>query len=244
MAKTVIVTGASKGIGAATAILFAEKGYNVVINYNNSFEIANILASSLRSRNFNVALIKADVSNLLETDLLIKQTVDTFGSVDIIVNNAGISATGLITDIDEVDTDKIFDINLKGTYNCCKSVTPVMVSNKSGKIINVASMWGEVGASCEVAYSASKAGVIGLTKALAKELAPSNITVNCVSPGLIDTSMNSHLTIEEIENFVNDIPLGRMGTAKEVAEVIYFLSTEKADYITGQVLDVNGGYII
>lgn len=244
MNKTVIITGASKGIGAATAILFARKGYNVVINYNNSFEAASLLTRSLTSRGCSVMSFKADVTNRLETDLMIKEAIYKFGSVDILVNNAGISNIGLITDLDDFDVNKIFDINLKGTYNCCRSVVPAMVSQKSGRIINVASMWGEVGASCEVAYSASKAGVIGLTKALAKELAPSGINVNAVSPGLIETAMNSNISVEDLNNFVEDIPLERMGTAEEVANAIYFLAGEGADYITGQVLGVNGGSVI
>ena len=244
MSKTVIITGASKGIGAATAILFARKGYNVVINYNNSFESASLLARSLSSRGCSVMTFKADVANKLETDLLIKETIYKFGGVDILVNNAGVSHIGLITDTDDFDVNKIIDVNLKGVFNCCRSVAPTMISQKSGKIINVASMWGEVGASCEVAYSAAKAGVIGLTKALAKELAPSGITVNAVSPGLIETSMNSNISVEDLNQFVNDIPLERMGTADEVASAIYFLASSDADYITGQVLSVNGGYVI
>ena len=242
--KTVVITGASKGIGAATAILFARKGYNVVINYNNSYEAAKLLTRSLSSQGYSVMDVKANVANHLETDLLIKEAVYKFGSVDVLINNAGISHIGLITDTDEYDSDRIFDINLKGVYNCCKSVTPVMVSQKNGKIINIASMWGEVGASCEVAYSAAKAGVIGLTKALAKELAPSNINVNAISPGLIETGMNSNISIEDLSNFVEDIPLGRMGSADEIAAAAYFLASEDSDYITGQILGVNGGFVI
>lgn len=242
--KTVVITGASKGIGAAIAILFARKGYNVVINYNNSYEAAKLLTRSLSSQGYSVMDVKANVANHLETDLLIKEAVYKFGSVDVLINNAGVSHIGLITDTDEYDSDRIFDINLKGVYNCCKSVTPVMVSQKSGKIINIASMWGEVGASCEVAYSAAKAGVIGLTKALAKELAPSNINVNAISPGLIETGMNSNISIEDLSNFVEDIPLGRMGSADEIAAAAYFLASEDSDYITGQILGVNGGFVI
>ena len=244
MKKTVVITGASKGIGAAMAILFARKGYNVVIGYNESYQLAKMLSSSLSSQGYSVMPFKVNVTNKLETDLLIKETVYKFGSVDILINNAGVAFNGLITDTDEFDSDRIFDINLKGVYNCCKSVTPVMVNQKSGKIINISSMWGQVGASCEVAYSAAKAGVIGLTKALAKELALSGITVNCIAPGLIDTTMNSNISVEELNAFVEDIPLGRMGTADDVAETALFLSSEGADYITGQVLGVNGGYVV
>lgn len=242
--KTVVITGASKGIGAATAILFARKGYNVVINYNNSYEAAKLLTRSLSSQGYSVIDVKANVANHLETDLLIKEAAYKFGSVDVLINNAGVSHIGLITDTGHIDSDRIFDINLKGVYNCCKSVTPIMVSQKSGKIINIASMWGEVGASCEVAYSAAKAGVIGLTKALAKELAPSNINVNAISPGLIETGMNSNISVEDLTSFVEDIPLGRMGSADEIAAAAYFLASEDADYITGQILGVNGGFVI
>lgn len=244
MKKTVIVTGSSKGIGAATAILFAQKGYNVVINYNESYESANILCRSLISNGYSVMTQKANVANKLEVDLMVKETLYKFGRIDVMVNNAGIAYQGLITDTDEIDFDRIIDVDLKGVFNCCKSVTPVMVNQKFGRIINISSMWGQVGASCEVAYSAAKAGVIGLTKALAKELAPSGITVNAVSPGLIETNMNSNLSVEELNDFVNEIPISRIGNADEIASAIYFLASEDAEYITGQVLGINGGYVV
>ena len=244
MKKTVIVTGSSKGIGAATAILFAQKGYNVVINYNESYESADILCRSLISNGYSVMTQKANVANKLEVDLMVKETLYKFGRIDVMVNNAGIAYQGLITDTDEIDFDRIIDVDLKGVFNCCKSVTPVMVNQKFGRIINISSMWGQVGASCEVAYSAAKAGVIGLTKALAKELAPSGITVNAVSPGLIETNMNSNLSVEELNDFVNEIPISRIGNADEIASAIYFLASEDAEYITGQVLGINGGYVV
>ncbi len=244
MNKTVLITGSSKGIGAATAILFAQKGYNVVINYNDSYESASLLCKSLASNGYSVMAHKANVANRLEVELMVKETLYKFGSLDILVNNAGIAHQALLTDTDEIDFDRIMDVNLKGVFNCCKAVVPSMVSRQYGKIINISSMWGQVGASCEVAYSAAKAGVIGLTKALAKELAPSGITVNAIAPGLIETNMNSGLTIEELSDFVTDIPLGRMGSADEIAASVEFLASEKADYITGQVLGVNGGYVI
>lgn len=244
MAKTVLITGSSKGIGAATAILFAQKGYNVVINYNESYETASLLCRSLSSNGYSVMALKANVANRLEVELMVKETLYRFGSLDILVNNAGIAHQALLTDTDEIDFDRIIDVNLKGVFNCCKAVIPSMVSRQSGKIINISSMWGQVGASCEAAYSASKAGVLGLTKALAKELAPSGITVNAIAPGLIETGMNSHLSIEELSDFVSDIPLGRMGSADEIASAIEFLASEKADYITGQVLGINGGFVI
>lgn len=244
MGKTVIVTGGSKGIGAATAILFAQKGWNVCINFNESYESASLLCRSLTENGFSVMAQKANVANKMEVDLMVKETLYKFGSLDVIINNAGVAYEGLITDTDEIDFDRIIGVNLKGVFNCCKAVTPAMVSRKSGCIINISSMWGQVGASCEVAYSAAKAGVIGLTKALAKELAPSGITVNCIAPGIIETGMNSNLTVEELNDFVNEVPLGRMGSADEIAEAAYFLSSPAAEYITGQVLGINGGYVI
>ena len=244
MGKTVIVTGGSKGIGAATAILFAQKGWNVCVNFNESYESASLLCRSLTENGFSVMAQKANVANKMEVDLMVKETLYKFGSLDVIINNAGVAYEGLITDTDEVDFDRIIDVNLKGVFNCCKAVTPAMVSRKSGCIINISSMWGQVGASCEVAYSAAKAGVIGLTKALAKELAPSGITVNCIAPGIIETGMNSNLTVEELNDFVNEVPLGRMGSADEIAEAAYFLSSPAAEYITGQVLGINCGYVI
>lgn len=244
MNKTVLITGSSKGIGAAAAILFAQKGYNVVINYNDSYESASLLCKSLSSNGYSVMAHKANVANRLEVELMVKEALYKFGSLDILVNNAGIAHQALLTDTDEIDFDRIMDVNLKGVFNCCKAVIPSMVSRQTGKIINISSMWGQVGASCEVAYSAAKAGVIGLTKALAKELAPSGITVNAIAPGLIETNMNSNLSIEELSDFVTDIPLGRMGSADEIAAAIEFLASDRADYITGQVLGVNGGYVI
>lgn len=244
MSKTAIITGASKGIGAATAIYFATKGYNVVINYNESYQSATLLSRSLNERGCKTVTVKANVANKLDAERLIKETQDRFGSIDVLVNNAGVSHINTITDTDEFDSDKIFDINLKGVYNCCRAVTPVMVNQKSGKIINISSIWGQVGASCEVAYSASKAGVIGLTKALAKELAPSGITVNAIAPGLIETSMNNDISAEDLSAFVEEIPVGRMGSPNEIAAAVYFLASNEADYITGQVLGINGGCVM
>ena len=244
MKKTVIITGASKGIGAAIAILFARKDYNVVIGYNDSFQTAKLLSSSLLSQGYSVMPFKVNVCNKLETDLLVKETVYKFGSVDVLINNAGVAFNGLITDTEEFDSDRIFDINLIGVYNCCKSITPIMVNQKSGKIINISSMWGQVGASCEVAYSAAKAGVIGLTKALAKEVGPSNIQVNCIAPGIVMTDMISEYTMDELNDITNEIPLGRIGSTSDVADLALFLASDSANYITGQVFSPNGGWVV
>lgn len=244
MRKTAVITGASRGIGAATAILFARKGYNVVINYNESYESATLLARSLSERGLSAIAVKANVANRSEVELLMKETSYRFGSIDVLINNAGIAQIATVTDLDPIDADRIFDIDLKGVYYCCRAVTPYMVGNKAGRIINISSMWGQVGASCEVAYSAAKAGVIGLTKALSKELAPSGINVNAIAPGLIETGMNTELSVEDLTRFVEDIPLGRMGSPDEIAAAALFLAGSDADYITGQVLGVNGGYVV
>ena len=244
MNKTAVITGASKGIGAATAILFAQSGYNVVINYNDSFESATLLARSLKENGANVLPFKANVANRLEVDMMIKEAIYSFGSVDVLVNNAGISQQCVFSDITEYDWDKMIDVNLKGVFNCCQAVLPHMINKKSGKIINVSSMWGITGASCEVHYSAAKAGVIGLTKALAKELGPSGITVNCIAPGVVETNMNSALSVDDLNALVEETPLQRIGSADEIAKSIYFLASPAADFITGEVLNVNGGFVI
>lgn len=242
--STVVITGAAKGIGAACAEYFAERKFNVVINYNTSRVQAEELVSSLTRRGFNAISVRADVSVYADVENLMKTAYDTFGSIDVLINNAGVSAVGLITDISDSEAERIFDVNLKGTYICCRAVVPYMIHKKYGKIINISSMWGEVGASCEVAYSASKAGVLGLTKALSKELAPSGINVNAITPGLIDTSMNTNISKSDLKDFIDEIPLGRIGTAKEIAAAAYFFACEESDYITGQVMGINGGCVI
>ena len=244
MSKTVIITGASGGIGSAATILFAEKGWNVVMNYYRSGEAAKLLASSLASRGYSVFPIYADVSDRSHVERMVYEAERRYGKIDALVNNAGISQQKLFTDITDSDFQKMLDVNLKGPFLCSQCVLPVMIHHKSGKIVNVSSVWGVTGGSCEVHYSASKAGLIGMTKALAKEVAPSGIQVNCVAPGIIETPMNNNLTPDELSAFVDEIPLGRMGEASEVAELIYFLCSESSDYITGQVISQDGGIAI
>ncbi len=244
MKKTVLITGASKGIGATMAIRFAEKGYNVVMNYNSSVQSALILQDSLRESGYEVTAFKANVKNRLEVDLMVKETLYKYGSIDILINNAGVSNTDLFTDLSEQDWNDIVGVNLTGVFNCCQAVLPYMINSKSGSILNISSMWGEVGASCEVAYSATKAGVIGLTKALAKEVGPSGITVNCIAPGLIETSMNQNLAIEDIENIINETPLCRIGNTNDIASAALFLTSDEASFITGQTLGINGGLVV
>ena len=244
MKKTVLITGASRGIGRAAAILFAKNGYNVSVNYNNSHNDAQELMKFMVKNGHSCAAFKADVSKKEQAKDLVLQTVNYFGSLDIIVNNAGIAQTKLFTDITENDWDNMFDVNVKGIYFVLHSALPYLISQKSGKVINVSSMWGISGASCEVHYSASKAAVIGLTKSLAKELAPSNITVNCICPGVIKTDMLKEYSADEIKALEDKTPLNRLGTPEDVAKSIYFLASNDADFITGQVLSVDGGFIL
>ncbi len=242
--KTVLITGGSRGIGCETAKRFAEKGYNVAINYNNSKESAQSLRDEINAAGGNAEVFGADISDNIQTEKMVESVVAEFGGIDVLVNNAGIALKqGLFTDFNDADVKSVFDTNIFGMMNCTRAVIPYMVRRKSGKIINVSSIWGVCGGSCEVIYSSAKAAVIGFTKALAKELAPSGINVNCVAPGLIDTDMNSHLSKEDVDTFCEDIPLGRIGFPRDVAESILFLASAGADYITGQTIVVDGGLI-
>lgn len=244
MAKTVLITGASGGIGTTTACLFAEKGYNVVINYNNSERQARLLQKTLTEHGAKSICVGANVSYPSEVNSMIKQAEYAFGGIDVLVNNAGISQIKQIQDITDNDWHEMIATNLTGVFNCARAVVPNMIRNKSGAIINVSSMWGITGASMETHYSAAKAGVIGFTKALAKELGPSGIRVNCVAPGVIETNMNRNITLEAVEQLSEETPLGRLGSPIEVAEAIYFLASEQASFITGQVISPNGGLVI
>lgn len=238
--STVVITGSARGIGAATAALFADSGYNVVINYNTSKKEALELAARLGDR---CIALQADVSKSEEAEKLFKEAKARFGNVDVLVNNAGIAQQKLFTDITTADYDRMFDCNVRSVFNCCQCALPDMIHNKYGRIVNVSSMWGIVGASCEVHYSASKAAVIGLTKALAREVGPSGITVNCVAPGVIDTPMNKGFDEETMDELRNETPVGRIGTPEDVARAILFFSEEKSGFITGQVLGVDGAFI-
>ena len=242
--KTVVITGASRGIGEATAKLFASKGYNVVLNYNRSYESAKRIKSELIEKGYVAEIIKADITKREQVNLMIKNAIDKFGKIDVLVNNAGISKSKLFTDMSSDEWDEVIEVNLKGVFNCTQEALKYMLPRKEGCIINVSSMWGEVGASCEVHYSASKAGVIGLTKALAKELGPSGIRVNCIAPGIIDTDMMKDYKEETINELKNQTPLKRIGSVQDIADSIFFISSADADFITGQVLGVNGGFVI
>lgn len=241
--KTVLITGSARGIGAATAALFADSGYNVVINYNTSEAEALSLCEKLRIKGCNAIAVKADVSKKNEAEFLFGEAKKSFGGVDVLVNNAGIAQQKLFTDITSQDYDRMFDCNVKSVFNCCQCALPYMIHNKNGRIINISSMWGIVGASCEVHYSASKAAVIGMTKALAREVAPSGITVNCIAPGVIDTPMNSGFDEDTINALKEETPVGRIGTPEEIAKAVLFFANDSSGFITGQVLGIDGGFI-
>lgn len=239
--RTVLVTGASRGMGRAIAVAFAKSGDYVLINYRENDKAAMDCAKEICAFGGQCALYKADLRSP-EAAAEMFAAIEREGcGIDILVNNAGISLWKLLPDTTEEDWQNVLDSNLTSAYRCAKAVLPQMIRRKSGKIINISSIWGEIGASCEVAYSASKAALIGFTRALAKEVAPSGITVNCVSPGMIGTSMNASFTPQEIAAFTEEIPSGRIGRPEEVAEAVLFLASDSASYITGQILSVNGG---
>lgn len=244
--KTVIVTGGSRGIGKAIVYAFANAGYNVILNYNLSEQSARNIVEDLKDCKGIVEMFKADVSQREEVDAMIEYVTKEFGGIDVIVNNAGISHVGLFTDINEDEFERVMDVNLMGVFNVTQAaLNKSMLNKKDGTIINISSIWGITGSSCEVAYSASKAAVIGLTKGLAKELAPSNITVNAIAPGAIATDMiYKDYTEEEISMIEKDIPMGRLGTPIEIANLALYLASDNARYITGQVISPNGGMVI
>ena len=239
--STFLITGASRGIGAEIAREAYELGHNVVINYAHSREKAETLAKSLGDR---AAAIKADVSVKSEVDEMFRKSQELFGGVDVLVNNAGVSSFGILQDISEEEWDRVFGINVKGAFLCAKAALGHMIRNHGGVIVNISSMWGLVGASCEVHYSASKAALIGMTKALAKELGPSGIRVNCVAPGVIDTDMNRKLTEDDLAVLREETPLGKIGKTSDVAASVMFLASDGGKFITGQVISPNGGIVI
>jgi 3-oxoacyl-[acyl-carrier protein] reductase len=241
--KVAVVTGASKGIGAGIAMELARLGANVVINYNSDKEGAADVLSAVRDAGGIGSIACADISKYADAGDLIASAVDTYGRIDILVNNAGISKTGLFVDMTEADFDELMGVNLKGVYNCSHNALKYMLPQKSGSIVNISSIWGESGASCEVIYSAAKGGVNSFTKALAKELAPNGIRVNAVSPGVIDTRMNSFLSEDEREVLECEIPMGYFGKCSQVAKVVAFLCLDASNYVTGQVIKVDGGFI-
>ncbi len=240
--KTVVVTGASKGIGRAVAKEFANNGYNIVICYNHSISAAQELLAEISGITRAIA-IRVDVSKEDEVKNMIDITKNTFGTIDVLVNCAGVSDTRLLIDSTKEDYDFVFDTNMRGTYNTCKLIGREMLSNQSGKIINISSIWGVLGGSCESVYSASKGAIIAFTKALAKEFGPNGINVNAVAPGFIQTDMTKNVTEEIKQEIMDNSALGRLGTPEDVASVVLFLASEKSEFITGQVIGVDGGWL-
>lgn len=244
MNKTVLVTGASGGIGSACARLFADKGYKVAVHCRKNKAAAEELTNELRSKGCEAVCVCADLSDDAQVKAMFSEIRNTLGDVEILINNAGVSQQKLFTDTTRADYDFLFGANLLSAINCSREALKSMIAAHSGSIVNVSSMWGISGASCEVLYSASKAALIGFTKALAKEAGPSNIRVNCVAPGVVDTRMNANLSSEDIENLSDETPLCRIGKPEEIANAVAFLATQDASFVTGQILSVDGGFIV
>ena len=242
--KCAIVTGAAKGIGKAIALKLASLGANIVLNYRSSEEKAIETENEIKAFGVEVLRVKGDISNISDVENLIKSAKEKFGKIDIMVNNAGITKDTLILRMKEEDFNSVIDVNLKGVFNCLKTITPVMVKQREGKIINLSSVVGLSGNAGQVNYAASKAGVIGMTKSLAKEIGARGITVNAVAPGFIETDMTEVLGDKFKEEAKKSIPLKRLGKPEDVANVVAFLASEDADYITGQVIQVDGGMVM
>ena len=242
--KTVFVTGASRGIGKEVALKYAENGYDVIINYVSDKTDVEALEKEFKEKGADTLILKADVSNPEEVQNDVDKAIEKFGKIDVLVNNAGITRDNLLMRMSEEEFDKVLEINLKGTFLVTKAVTKYMMKKRSGSIINLSSVVGVAGNAGQCNYSASKAGIIGFTKSIAKELASRNIRANAVAPGFIETDMTAVLSDSVKESIHNQIPLKRMGSAKEVAELIYFLGSEKSSYITGQVINVDGGMVM
>lgn len=241
--QVVFVTGGSRGIGKAIALKYAENGYNIVINYVSEKTDVNELKNQFEKYGIESLIVKADVSKAEEVENVVKQAIEKFGRIDVLVNNAGITRDTLLMRMKEEDFDKVIEINLKGTFLVTKAVTPYMMKKRNGRIINLSSVVGVTGNAGQSNYSASKAGIIGFTKSVAKELASRNIRANAVAPGFINTDMTSVLSDDVKANINAQIPMKRMGTAREIANVVYFLGSEESSYITGQVINIDGGMV-
>lgn len=242
--KTVLVTGGSRGIGKEIALKFAKQGYDVIINYVSDKTDTEELKKELESNGGKALIVKADVTNPEQIENLVKSAIETFGKIDVLVNNAGITKDNLLMRMSEEEFDKVIEVNLKGTYLMTKAVTKYMMKKRQGSIINLSSVVGVTGNAGQCNYAASKAGIIGFTKSVAKELASRNIRANAIAPGFITTDMTDVLSDEIKETIQEQIPLKRMGNAKEVAELAYFLGSEQSSYITGQVIHVDGGMVM
>ena len=242
--KVALITGATRGIGKEIALELAANGFDIAVNYRNEQAGMEELKKEIEKNNVRCEFVKADVANFEDCESMVKETIEKFGKIDVLVNNAGITRDNLLMRMSEEDFDKVLEINLKGTFIVTKAVTKYMMKKRSGSIINLSSVVGISGNAGQCNYSASKAGIIGFTKSVAKELASRNIRANAVAPGFIETDMTAVLSDEIKENIHNQIPLKRMGTAKEVANLIYFLGSEESSYITGQVINVDGGMVM
>ena len=237
----VLITGATGGIGEAIARIFAQNGHNLILQYNKNEDAAFNLKKELESEhNIKVLPVKSDLTKNEEIEALAKKALSEFGTIDVLINNAGIAHQELFQLCSDEKVKEIFDVNIMSMMKLTKEILPSMIQNQSGRIINISSMWGICGASCEVHYSASKAAVIGFTKALSKEVGPSNITVNCIAPGFIDTKMNAHLSEDDVREIVESTPMIRAGKGEDVAYLCEFLASDKASFITGQVISVDG----
>lgn len=243
MSKHVVITGASRGIGRAIAIKYAQMGHDLFLICHKNEKLIHELCQELKER-YHIACYAgcADVGNPDEVQAIFRKVQATLGSVDILVNNAGISHIGLLSDMTVAEWQRVINTNLNSVFYCCREVIPSMVAEKCGQIVNISSVWGNVGASCEVAYSASKGGINSFTKALAKELAPSNVQVNAIACGAIDTEMNQFLDEDDRQALIDEIPACRMGRPEEVGELVYSI-TEGPSYLTGQVITLDGGWI-
>ena len=241
--KAVLITGASRGIGRAAAELFARRGYGVLINYRQDAGAAHELEKQLLDSGADALAVQADVAQEDQVLRMMEMAVKRFGFIDVLVNNAGIASQKLFTALTTEEWRRMMAVHVDGTFHCCREVLPAMIREKRGAIVNVASIWGLSGASCEVAYSTAKAAVIGMTKALAREVGSSGVRVNCVAPGVIDTAMNAAAGADILDMLAEETPLGRIGTAQEAAQAIAYLASEEASFITGQVLTVDGGFI-
>lgn len=242
--KTAIVTGASRGIGKAIAVKLAELGANLVLNYRSDSKSVEEVIKEIESKGSKAISVQGDVSVFSDAENIIKKAVEVFGSLDILINNAGITKDGLVLRMKEEDFDKVIDVNLKGAFNCIRHASPVMVKQKCGKIVNISSVVGVTGNAGQINYSAAKAGIIGMTKSAARELASRGINVNAVAPGFIQTDMTEVLSDKVKENTLNSIPLKKLGRAEDVANMVAFLVSPSADYITGQVINVDGGMVM
>nr|WP_298844542.1 3-oxoacyl-[acyl-carrier-protein] reductase [uncultured Clostridium sp.] len=242
--KTAVITGASRGIGRSIALKLAKQGANVVVNYRNSVDAVAQVVKEIEALGVKVLAIQADISSYSDVEKMMKKCVEEFGSIDILVNNAGITKDGLLMRMKEEDFDSVIDINLKGAFNCTRHVSAIMLKQRSGRIINISSVTGITGNAGQVNYSAAKAGIIGMTKSVAREFGSRGVTCNAVAPGFIQTDMTESLPNKVKDAMMSTIPLKRLGRPEDVANVVAFLATDEAAYITGQVINVDGGMVM